>query len=93
VHFGALQKFMGLRARWERGSGKQYNGAEKCTCRDNHAFHLGSSILPGRPIIRPCTVFASCREALRWRCTPGEALRERAGPDAEVTFVDIIRWG
>ena len=25
------------------------------------------------------------REALRWRCMPGEALRERAGPDAEVT--------
>jgi hypothetical protein len=28
---------------------------------------------------------------LRWRCTPGSALRERAGPDAEVTFADIIQ--
>ena len=27
---------------------------------------------------------------MRWRWAPGAALRERAGPDAEVTSVDII---
>ena len=27
---------------------------------------------------------------MRWRCAPGSALRERAGPDAEVTSGDIV---
>jgi hypothetical protein len=36
VHLGALQKFVGLRARWDRGSSKQQNYSAK---RYGHSFH------------------------------------------------------
>jgi hypothetical protein len=48
------------------------------------ACFMGSSILPRRPVTRSDAGCASYREALRWRCAPGAALRERAGQDAEV---------
>jgi hypothetical protein len=36
VHLGALKKFVGLRARWDRGSSKQQNYSAK---RYGHSFH------------------------------------------------------
>jgi len=54
---------------------------------------MGSSVVPRQPAMRPYAGQASCREALRWRCAPGAALRERAGPDAEVTSAQIISCG
>jgi len=90
VYLGALQKFMGLRASWNRGSGGQrHKSAESY----GSAYQFHRILHPAGPAEDSAVhgfrlVSRGVALALHARL----ALRERAGPDAEVPFATIISW-